>query len=153
MTATFVRSPYVFFDVHAGDLLVRATPRGRGEKGTFYRQGNSLGVTTNVAGQRNNFLLTGKGRLPLKRSQRRDHGEECQGRRLAYLPEHNAGSEALARFFETRARNVIASVSSDYALAPSLRPSPSPTAIDSAGALVNTLAGLQPLHWKHSALR
>jgi hypothetical protein len=157
MTATFVHgSPYVFFDVHAGDLLVRTLRADGGEKGTFYRQGNSLGVTTNVAGQRNNFLLTGEGATSFEAITSDEITvKNARGAvTVTYLPEHNAvASEALARFFETRARNVIASVSIDYALDPLTQAvTVTHRYLDSAGALVNTLAGLQPLHWKHSAL-
>ena len=157
MTATFVHgSPYVFFDVHAGDLLVRTLRADGGEKGTFYRQGNSLGVTTNVAGQRNNFLLTGEGATSFEAITSDEITvKNARGAvTVTYLPEHNAvASEALARFFETRARNVIASVSIAYALDPLTQAvTVTHRYLDSAGALVNTLAGLQPLHWKHSAL-
>ena len=62
MEATFVHgSPYAYFKAYQGELVIRTLRTDGGEKGTFYEQGNSLGVWTNVAGNRNNFLVTGEG--------------------------------------------------------------------------------------------
>ena len=62
MDATFVHgSPYVYFKVHQGNAVLKTLRADSGEKGTFYNQGNHLGVWTYVAGIRNNILVTGEG--------------------------------------------------------------------------------------------
>ncbi len=61
MEATFVHgSPYVYVEAIQGELAVRTLRTDGGEKGTFYDQGDSLGIWTSVAGNHNNFLVTGQ---------------------------------------------------------------------------------------------
>ena len=156
MDATFVHgSPYVFFTVHAGEMVVRTLRPDGGEKGTFYEQGDSLGVTTNVAGQRNNFLITGAGATTFAAITTNEitvnnaSGEVT----VTYLPEHGGvASDAMAAFFEARARNVVASVAIEHAID---RDTNTVTVThgyrDAQGSPVATLAGLQPLHWKNSS--
>ena len=60
MWATFVHgSPYVYFTVFDGDPII-VTKQLIAEKSTFYEFDNNLGVWTDVAGIRNNFLITGE---------------------------------------------------------------------------------------------
>ena len=155
MEATFVHgSPYVYFRVFGGQLVVRTLRADGGEKGTFYRQGDSLGVWTNVAGQRSNFLITGEGPTTFDdiTSNEITVGNASGELTVTYLPEHaTVASDALAGFFEARARNVVASVRIDHAVDPGTNAvSVSHAYRDALGAPVDTLAGLQPLHWKHS---
>ena len=61
MQATFVHgSPYVYFTVFDGDPIIITKAVDGPEKGTFYEFDNSLGIWTDVAGIRNNFLVTGE---------------------------------------------------------------------------------------------
>ena len=62
MEATFVHgSPYAYVKAYQGELVIRTLRADGIEKGTFYNQGNSLGIWTNVAGNHNNILVTGEG--------------------------------------------------------------------------------------------
>ena len=62
MDATFIHgSPNVFFKVYQGEALLRTQTADGGEKGTFYNQGNNLGVWTNIAGIYNSYLISGEG--------------------------------------------------------------------------------------------
>ena len=156
MEATFVHgSPYVYVKAHRGQLVVRTLRSDGGEKGTFYNQGNSLGVWTSVAGNHNNFLITGEGETTFGNIAGNEISVNNAANELTltYLP-RTAGlpNDAMASFFETRARNVVASVEIDY----SVDRADNEVAVthkylDSNGAPIRTLAGLHPLHWKHSA--
>ncbi|HTF85518.1 MAG TPA: glucan 1,3-beta-glucanase, partial [Cellvibrio sp.] len=60
MEATFVHgSPYVYFTALQGNLVVRTKSADGGEKGVFHQNGNNLGIWTDVAGNRNAFLIVG----------------------------------------------------------------------------------------------
>lgn len=60
MQSTFVHgSAYVYLKAFEGDFIIRTLRSDGGEKGIFYEQQNSLGVWTNVAGNHNNYLVTG----------------------------------------------------------------------------------------------
>ncbi|MDZ4261283.1 MAG: glucan 1,3-beta-glucanase, partial [Pseudomonadota bacterium] len=60
MEATFVHgSPYVYFTALQGNLVVRTKSADGGEKGVFHQSGNNLGIWTEVAGNRNAFLIVG----------------------------------------------------------------------------------------------
>ena len=155
MQATFVHgSPYAYFKAYQGELVIRTLRTDGGEKGTFYEQGNSLGIWTNVAGNRNNYLVTGEGNTTFGNVA----GNEitvtnaAQELTLTYLPQ-TAGTPAdtLSGFFEARARNVVASVKIDYAVdRPTNNVTVSHEYLDSAGAPIETVIGLHPLHWKNS---
>jgi hypothetical protein len=156
MEATFVHSsPYVYFKAHAGKLVARTLRGNGGEKGIFYEQGDSLGIWTRVSGNRNNFLVTGEGSTTFGNT----NGNEivvtnaANELTLSYLPETNGTpSELLTSFFESRARAVVAAVDISYSLDRSNNSVVvSHTYLDSTGASIETIAGLQPLHWKNSA--
>jgi endo-1,3(4)-beta-glucanase len=157
MEATFVHgSPYVYFKSFTGDLVIRTLRADGPEKGIFYAQGNSLGVWTDVAGIRNNFLITGEGATQFSNTTSNEitvsnaSGELT----LAYLP--SAGGtipdNAMTQFFASYARNLVRQVDIDYAVD---RNDNSVTVNhsyrDASGALVETVAGMQPLHWKNSS--
>src|SRR5690606_19754837 len=62
MEATFVSgSPYAFFQTFAGQAVIRTKAGDGPEKGIFHQDGNSLGVWTDVAGNRAHFLIVGSG--------------------------------------------------------------------------------------------
>ena len=155
MEATFVHgSPYVYMKAHAGELIVRTLRANGGEKGIFYAQGNSLGIWTSVSGNHNNFLVTGEGSTTFGNTS----GNEIVVRNaaneltLTYLPV-TAGtpSSELSSYFESHARDVVAAVNIDYAVDRSNNSvTVSHTYLDGEGAPVETIAGLQPLHWKNT---
>jgi len=156
MEATFVHgSPYVYVKAYQGELVIRTLRTNGGEKGIFYEQGNSLGIWTSVAGNHNYFLVTGEGDTTFANIA----GNEITVRNtaneltLAYLPQ-TAGTPAdtLTSFFATWARNVVAKVEIDYAIDRSNNNvTVSHKYRDSGGALIDTVVGLHPLHWKNSA--
>ena len=156
MEATFVHgSPYVYFKAYQGELVVRTLRADGGEKGTFYNQGNSLGIWTSVAGNHNNFLVTGEGNTTFGNTTGNaiTVSNAANELTLTYLPQ-TAGtpSDVLTSFFEAKARAVVAAVEIDYVVN---RSDNSVTVSheyrDSQGAPIETIVGLHPLHWKNSA--
>ena len=156
MEATFVHgSPYVFVKAYQGELVLRTLRTDGGEKGTFYNQGNSLGIWTSIAGNHNNFLVTGEGNTTFGNSTGNaiTVSNSAKELTLTYLPQ-TAGtpSDVLTGFFEAKARAVVAAVEIDYVVD---RSNNSVTVShdyrDSQGAPIETLVGLHPLHWKNSA--
>jgi endoglucanase Acf2 len=156
MEATFVHgSPYVYFKAYQGELVVRTLRADSGEKGTFYDQGDSVGIWTNVAGINNNFLVTGEGNTTFGDITGNEFtvSNAANELTLTYLPQASgAPSGALIGFFEAKARDVVASVEIDYAVD---RATNNITVnhqyFDSLGAPLETIVGLHPLHWKYSA--
>ncbi|WP_428253025.1 glycosyl hydrolase [Gynuella sp.] len=62
MRATFVYgSPYVFIDVLSGQLKINTRGADGPERGLFYQNSNKLGIWTDVASNRNSFLIVGEG--------------------------------------------------------------------------------------------
>ncbi len=155
MEATFVHgSPYVYVKAYQGQPVIRTLRVDGGEKGIFYNQGNSLGVWTSVAGNHNNFLITGEGATSFANIA----GNEitvtnaANELTLTWLPQ-TAGTpgNAMTTFFEARARNVVAGVDIDYAVNRTTNEvTVSHSYRDGAGAAVETVVGMHPLHWKHS---
>ena len=157
MEATFVHgSPYIYFKAYEGDLVLRTLRADSGEKGTFYNQNNSLGVWTNVAGNLNNFLVTGEGSTSFSNISGNEITVTNTARELtlAYLPATGAGnaSTAMISFFNAQARNVVAAVDIDYSVDRSTNSvSVSHTYRDDQGAAIETVVGMHPLHWKNSS--
>ena len=157
MEATFVHgSPYVYFKAYQGDLVIRTLRTDGPEKGTYYAQGNSLGVWTDVAGNRNNFLITGEGTTQFSNAGgnaitvSNATGELT----LAYLPDAGGSvpSNTVAALFASRARAVVQQVDIGYSVDRSNNTVTVNHAYrDAGGALVETLAGMHPLHWKNSS--
>ena len=155
MEATFVHgSPYVYFKAYEGELVVRTLRTDGGEKGTFYNQGDSLGVWTNVAGNYNNFLVTGEGPTTFSDVTTNEItvSNAANELTLTLLPQlGTVPTDTLTAFFETYARNVVASVGIGYSVD---RASNTVTVnhayADAQGAAVQTVAGMHPLHWKNS---
>lgn len=155
MEATFVHgSPYVYVKAYQGEVVIRTLRADGGEKGTFYAQGDSLGVWTSVAGNHNNFLVTGEGSTTFGNVAGNEItvSNAAKELTLTYLPQ-TAGTPpgAMTSFFEARARNVVAAVDIDYSVDRSTNTvTVSHTYRDSQGAATETVAGLHPLHWKNS---
>ena len=114
MEATFVHgSPYVYVKAHQGQLVIRTLRTDGGEKGTFYIQGNSLGVWTSVASNHNNFLVTGEGATTFGNTAGNEItvSNAANELTLTYLPQTSGvPADSLTGFFEAKARNVVAAV-------------------------------------------
>ncbi len=155
MEATFVHgSPYIYFKVYDGKIVIRTLRDDGSEKGTFYHQDNSLGIWTSVAGNANNFLVTGEGTTTFDNitSNEITVNNTANELTLTYLPSLNgAPADTLTSFFATKARNVVASVAIDYTVDKATNSvTVSHSYKNSQGAAVETIAGMHPLHWKNS---
>lgn len=156
MQATFVHgSPFVFFEVYEGKPVIRTLREDGGEKGTFYDKGNSLGIWTSVAGNHNNFLITGEGETQFI-NQTSDHitiENSAKQFTLAYLPQTSGiPNDTYSAFFEVKARNVVASTTIAYEVNQATNEvTISHRYFDSDNNLVDTIVGLLPLHWKNTA--
>jgi endoglucanase Acf2 len=155
MEATFVHgSPYVFIQAFQGQVVIRTLRTDSGEKGTFYNQGNSLGVWTSVAGNHNNFLVTGEGATTFGNITGNEItvSNAANALTLTWLPQtQGVPGDALAAFFEAWARNVVSAVDIDYVVdRATSEVTVSHAYRDSTGALIETIIGMHPLHWKHS---
>mgnify|MGYP000050068479 FL=1 len=155
MEATFVHgSPYIYFKVYDGEIVIRSLRDDGSEKGTFYNQDNSLGIWTSVAGNSNNFLITGEGTTTFDNitSNEITINNATKEFTLTYLPSLNGvPSDTLTSFFAAKARNVVASVAIDYSIDKTTNTvTVSHSYQNSQGAAVETIAGMHPLHWKNS---
>ncbi len=156
MEATFVHgSPYAYFKSYDGELVVRTLREDGAEKGTFYNQGNSLGIWTSVAGNHNNFLISGEGATTFSNISSSEITVSNAAREftLTWLP-HTGGipSDILTTFFAASARNVVASVTIDYTVDRATNTvTVSHNYLDDQGGPIETLAGMHPLHWKNAA--
>jgi endoglucanase Acf2 len=157
MEATFVHgSPYVYFKAYAGDLVVRTLRSNGAEKGTFYNQGNTLGIWTNVAGVANNFLVVGEGTTSFSGTTGSEIGVNNSAKELTlvYLPQSGAGSasSSMINKFASKARNTVSALDIDYQVN---RATNEITVThryqDDQGQLVDTITGMHPLHWKNSS--
>lgn len=157
MEATFVHgSPYVYFKVYAGQMLIRTLRSNGGEKGVFYNQDNSLGIWTSVAGNHNNFLVIGEGATSFDNIEGNEIiiRNDSNAFTLALLPHIGANPDPdLVDFFKNSARNVVAVVQVDHLVD---RGSNTVTVthqyLDESGKPIETIAGMHPLHWKNSSL-
>ncbi|BDX07193.1 glycosyl hydrolase [Planctobacterium marinum] len=153
MSATYVHgSPYVFVDVYQGDLLIKTLRADSGEKGTYYQGGKSLGIWTSVAGNSNYFLISG------------DIGTEFdspsgnnitvsntnKSYTISWMPTATTPNEEMITLIEKYAQNKVASVRVDYAIDTNTNAvNITQQYLQEDGSPVITIAGLQPLHWKH----
>jgi endo-1,3(4)-beta-glucanase len=156
MEATFVHgSPYVFVSAYQGQLVIRTLRADGGEKGIFHDAGDSLGIWTSIAGNHNNYLITGEGSTTFGNIAGNEItvSNATNQLTLTYLPQ-TAGipSNAMTSFFEARARNVISAVKIDYTVDRlTNNVTVSHAYLNAQGARTETIAGLHPLHWKNSA--
>ena len=155
LEATFVHgSPYVYFKALQGDLVLKTLRENGGEKGVYYNAQNSLGVWTSVAGNHNNFLITGEGNTTFDNvdgnviTASNAAGEFT----VALLPQTSGEpNTAMINFFAQYARNVVASVRVDYSIDRSDNSvNVTHAYLDNNGTEIETLAGMFPLHWKNS---
>jgi endoglucanase Acf2 len=157
MEATFVHgSPYVYFKAYTGNLVVRTLRSNGSEKGTFYNQGNTLGLWTNVAGVANNFLVVGEGATTFSNTTGSEIGVNNSAKELTlvYLPHSGVGSasSAMINKFASKARNTVAAVDIDYQVNRSTNEiSVTHSYLNDQGAPVDTFVGLHPLHWKNTS--
>ena len=125
MWATFVHgSPYVYFTVFDGDPIIVTKASDGNEKGTFYEFDNNLGVWTDVAGIRNNFLITGSAGTVFSNISsnnieitKPDNGEAYHSFTVSYLPIIDGiPSDNISNFFASKARNVVTEVDINYSV-------------------------------------
>jgi len=155
MEATFVHgSPYIYFKAYEGELVVRTLRADGAEKGTFYSKGNSLGIWTNVAGNHNNFLVTGEGTTTFTHitSNEITVSNTAKELTLTYLP-YLGGipGDTLTSFFEAKARDVVAAVAIDYSVDQTTNTvTVNHIYKNKQGVATETITGMHPLHWKNS---
>jgi len=120
LEATFVHgSPYIYFKALEGDLVLKTLRENGGEKGVFYNAENSLGVWTSVAGNHNNFLITGEGNTTFTNVDGNTiTASNTAGEFTVALLPQTAGepNTAMTTFFAQYARNVVDSVRVDYSI-------------------------------------
>ncbi len=154
MRGTFVHgSPYVYFDVLAGDMVLRTLRADGGEKGTFYAQNNSLGVWTSVAGNTNYFLVSGDTGTVFDAVESNEIriNSVTGGITVALLPTATTPSNTMIMAHEQLARNVVHAVHVNYEVDHSQQQvSVSHQYVDANAQPVTTMTGMQPLHWKHA---
>ncbi|MGB0187922.1 MAG: glycosyl hydrolase [Aequoribacter sp.] len=157
MEATFIHgSPYVYIKVLTGELRIKTLREDGGEKGTFYDKNNSLGVWTSVAGNHNNYVITGEGATTFSNITTSviSASNAANEFTLTYLPQTSGiPSDAMADFFVQRARNVVAKVTIDYSVDRATNDvTVQHSYVDSQGTLVDTITGMHPLHWKYAGV-
>ncbi|WP_415226613.1 glycosyl hydrolase [Psychromonas sp.] len=157
MEATFVHgSPYVYFKAFRGELVIKTLRADGGEKGTFYSKDNNLGVWTSVGGNRHDFIISGEGATTFANSSSNAITVSNAANELtvSYLPANNGvlPTTETADFFAQTARNVVRKVDINYAVDRSDNSvSVSHDYLDKDGIAIETIAGLQPMHWKNSS--
>lgn len=155
MRATFVHgSPYVYFDVLAGEMLLRTLRSDGGEKGTFYEQNNSLGVWTNVAGSANYFLVTGDAGTSFSNIESNEIrvSTNTGGVTVALLPTSTNPTNAMVNDHLQLSRNVVKDVQISYSVDHTQQQvTVTHRYMNADEQAVTTMTGMQPLHWKHSA--
>lgn len=155
MTATFVHgSPYVFVDVFAGDLQLKTLREDGGEKGIYFQDENSLGLWTSVSGNSNYYLVSGAGETAFEDVQSNliSVSNATKSYTIALMPTTNgAPSAEMISLVQQYADNRIGSVQIDYQINPiSNAVEITHQYLNAVNEPVETLAGMQPLHWKHA---
>lgn len=154
MEATFVHgSPYIYFTALEGHLVVRTKAADGGEKGIFYQQDNHLGVWTNVAGNHNNFLISGHDTTEFTNINSAEIGVSNAVKRMTvtWLPQlaSNPGT-SMIEAFAAHATTRVDEVFIDYAVDRNTNSVTVSHAYRFEGSPVTTMAGMQPMHWKNS---
>ena len=118
MDATFIHgSPYIFINVYRGSLLLRTKASDGAEKGIFHESSTGLGIWTNVAGIRNNFLINSDEALDKRGIASSEITIDSASKEytLTYLPNVvGIPDNEMVKFFEDNARNVVSKVSIEY---------------------------------------
>ncbi len=153
MEATFVHgSPYVYFTALDGELILRTHAADGDQKGIFHRGDNTLGLWTDVAGNRHYFLLVGDESTRFSSVAGNDirvsHGKQLT---VALLPlSKGTPDETMIRTFTDYARQRVDEVRIDYAVNRRTNQVTVTHQYRFNGDSVTTLAGMLPLHWKNS---
>jgi endo-1,3(4)-beta-glucanase len=154
MEATFVHgSPYVYFTALQGNLVVRTKSADGGEKGVFHQSGNNLGIWTEVAGNRNAFLIVGHDATTFTGVNSSTIGVNNGTKRMtvAWLPQlTGTPSAAMISQFAQYATQRVDKVNINYAVDRATNKVTVSHQYQFGGAPVTTLAGMLPLHWKNS---
>lgn len=154
MEATFVHgSPYAYFTVLRGELVVRTKAADGPEKGIFYQVGNSLGLWTEVAGNRNNYLITGHDSTSFTKVEGSDIGVTSAGQHITVtlLPSGTDIPDALMiNDFIHYATRPVDEVLIQYAVNRSNNKVSVTHQYRFNGNPVKTIAGMLPMHWKYS---
>ena len=155
MDAVFVHgSPHVYFTVFDGQMVLRTLREDSGEKGIFLNTDGKLGIWTAVAGNRNDFLITGNGETSFSNVESNQIliTEETGKVTLTWLPgPQNSDSTADIEVFSATAQSRVARVAIDHEVDPATgQVTITHHYLDAAGDPINTLMGLHPLHWKFS---
>ncbi|HSX84099.1 MAG TPA: glucan 1,3-beta-glucanase, partial [Cellvibrio sp.] len=154
MEATFVHgSPYIYFTALEGNLVVRTKAADGGEKGIFYQEGNSLGVWTSVAGNRNHFLITGHDTTEFTNVNSAEIGVNNPAKLMTvtWLPQLASNPNApMIESFEAHATTRVDEVFIDYSVDRSNNSVTVSHEYRFQGSPVTTMAGLLPMHWKNS---
>ncbi|MCY7297090.1 glycosyl hydrolase [Alteromonas sp. a30] len=157
MEATFVHgSPYAYFTTHQGNLVIRSKAGTEGgEKGVFYQQDNTLGMWTDVAGNRGSFLIVGDGPTSFSGvdSQAVQVNNSSNRLTVALLPiGDETPSGQMIQDFKQYALNKVDKVNINYSVN---RANNNVTVtheyVNAAGQPVNSLVGMMPMHWKNSS--
>lgn len=154
MEATFVHgSPYVYFTALQGNLVIRTKAADSGEKGIFYQSGNNLGVWTEVAGNRNAFLITGHDATTFSGVNTNSIGITNSSKRITvtWLPQlTGTPSTAMINTFAQYATQQVDKVNINYVVDRAVNKVTISHQYQFNGTNVTTLAGLLPMHWKNS---
>ncbi|WP_331344541.1 glycosyl hydrolase [Cellvibrio sp. UBA7661] len=154
MEATFVHgSPYAYFTALKGNLQLRTKAADGGEKGVFYQQGNSLGVWTNVAGNHNNFLITGHDATTFSTPNGSTIGVNNTSKRMTVtlLPQvPGTPSTAMIQAFAQYATQRVDAVDITYAVNRSNSKVTVTHKYKFNNTAVTTMAGMLPMAWKNS---
>jgi endoglucanase Acf2 len=154
MEATFVHgSPYAYFTALQGNLQLRTKAVDGGEKGIFYQQGNTLGVWTNVAGNHNNFLITGHDATTFSGVNSAAIGVNNNSKRMTVtlLPQiSGTPSVAMIQDFAHHAAQRVSKVDITYSVNRSNNKVTVSHKYSFNGTPVTTMAGMLPMAWKNS---
>ena len=155
MEATFIHgSPYVYLQVFNGDLVIKTLREDGGEKGTFAAPTNSLGVWTSVAGNHNNYMVTGQGDTTFSNTTTNNitASNSSGSYTLTYLPQASGlPSSSLVNTLAAHATQRVAKVAIDYSVDRSTNVvTVTHSYQDAQDNPVTTLMGMHPLHWKRA---
>jgi len=158
MEATFVHgSPYAFFRVYRGELVIKTLTMNGAEKGVFYNKEDHLGVWTDVAGIRSNFIISGEGDTAFENidSNQITIKNASNEITITLLPNNkkDVPDNDTCDFFVKLARNTVRKVNIDYQVnRTNNEVTVTHTYLDQSGNPIETLTGLHPLHWKNSTI-
>ncbi|RYZ97024.1 MAG: glucan 1,3-beta-glucanase, partial [Moraxellaceae bacterium] len=155
MEATFVHgSPYAYFTVMQGSLVIRSKSADGGEKGVFYQGGNSIGIWTDVAGDRNNFLITGHDATTFSNVNSASIGVSNASKRITVtlLPQvAGTPSTAMVKDFAQYAAQRVDKVNINYNVDRTANKVTISHQYQFNGSAVTTMVGMLPMHWKNSS--